>query len=114
MASVAIFSFIAVLLAAAVLYLMRNQKVACWLLVPFPAFLCLAILRDLSGGIPKLGQSAFESDQKELLYCFFFLAMSLTAALRPRWPWLFWFAWVVNAFACALLVFLAYFWKAFS
>lgn len=105
---------IAFLLAAAALHVMRSRRAAAWLLVVFPATLCAGILWDLSKGAANLGQGAFEGDQKQLVYCLFFLAVSLTAALCPKWPWLFWIAWLLDASVCGILVYMAYFWKVFS
>ncbi len=114
MASLFVLVLIALLLAAAALHLMRSRNLAAWLLVVFPATLCAGIMRDLSKGAANLGQGAFEDDQKQLVYCFFFLAVSLTAALCPKWPWLFRIAWLLDASVCGILVYLAYFWKVFN
>ncbi|MFZ0746993.1 MAG: hypothetical protein WAM85_21495 [Terracidiphilus sp.] len=114
MASLVVPILIGLLVAVAVLHVILNRKLAAWLLVLFPASLCGAALADLSRGAEKLGQTAYESDQKQLVYCFFLLALSLTAALRPKWLWLFWIAWVADALVCGIFVYLACFWKAFS
>ena len=114
MSSLLVPVLIALLVAAAVLHVMRSHRVAAWLLVTFPAALCAGIVLDLSKGAAALGQGAFEGDQKQLVYCFFFLALSLTAALCPKWPWLFRLAWVIDASVCGILVYLAYFWKVFN
>ncbi|HLY41644.1 MAG TPA: hypothetical protein VKR52_10535 [Terracidiphilus sp.] len=114
MASFAVSFFVALLVAAVALRVMRNRTVACWLLVLFPALFCALLLKDLAGGMARLGQAAFESDQKQLLYSFFLLALSLTSALRSNWAWLFWIAWIFNAAVCGILVYLEFFWKVFS
>jgi len=114
MASFAVVLFVALLVGAVALYVMRNRKIACWLLVLFPAFTCALLLKDLAGGMARLGQAAFEGDQKQLFYAFFLLALSLTSALRSNWTWLFWISWIVNAALCGVLVYLEFFWKLFS
>jgi hypothetical protein len=103
-----------VLLAAAILQGMRKRVLACWLLAPFPALMCIGILRDLARGPGQLGQGAFASDQKQLALCAVLLGMSLLPALRPvRW-WLFWVAWLLNAAVMGVLIYLVFFWKVFS
>jgi hypothetical protein len=72
-----------VLLVAAVLQGMGKRVLACWLLAPFPALMCIGILRDLARGPGRLGEGAFGSDQKQLVYCAVLLGMSLLSALPP-------------------------------
>src|SRR5208337_4453540 len=91
---------------AAILHTTGKRVFGCWLLALFPASTCIAILYDLSRGSARIGLGAFESDQKQLLFCLVLLALSLFAALRPKWPWLFWIAWIPAAFVCAGLVYL--------
>jgi hypothetical protein len=105
---------VVLLLVCAVLFFTRLRKLGCWLLVIFPAALCAALLRDLAKGAQKLGEASYQSDLKTLLPLVGFLAITLFAALRPRWGWVFWIAWILNALVCALVVFLTYFWKVFS
>lgn len=101
-------------IVAAVLHITGKRAVGCWLLAIFPASACAAALYDLSLGSTRIGLAAFESDQKQLVFCVLLLALTLFAALRPRWPWLFWIAWMPNLCVCAVLVYLAFFWKVFS
>lgn len=112
----AIFCWFAVILvfACAVLRFMRRKTLACWLLFIFPAALSIGILGDLAHGVAKLGQASYNSDLRTLPYLLGFLGITLLAALRPRWGWLFWIAWVFSAFICGIVVFLTYFWKVFS
>ena len=105
---------IAVLLAAAALQLRGRRRVACWLLAVFPGFACIAYLRDLAQGSQRIGLAAFQSDQKQFGAALVLLAISVVAALRPQWRWLFWLEWIFNAIACGVLVYLVFFWKAFS
>lgn len=105
---------IALLLVCAVLFFTPLRKLGCWLLVIFPASLCLGLVIDLAKGAQKLGEASYQSDLKTLLPLVGFLAVALFAALRPRWGWLFWIAWVLSALVCAVIVFLTYFWKIFS
>jgi hypothetical protein len=105
---------IALLLAAAALHITGRPRVAGWLLVVFPAFLCLAYLRDLAKGPRILGVAPFQSDQKQLVVAFFMLAVSIFAAFRTRWRWLFWLEWLLNGIACGMLVYIVFFWKVFS
>jgi hypothetical protein len=105
---------VALLIVAAVLQLMGWRRFSCWPLALFPASICVAALLDLSHGAAKIGAGAYASDQKQLPYCLAFLVLSVVPALRPQWNWLFWVAWVFNAFVCAFLVYVAFFWKVFS
>ena len=115
MASLLVPVLIALLVAAAALHVMRSRQAR---RVAARAFFLPPFAPALSWTSPKapraLGQGAFEGDQKQLVYCFFFLALSLTAALCPKWPWLFRIAWVIDAWVCGILVYLAYFWKVFN
>jgi hypothetical protein len=104
---------IALLLAAAALQLRGKRSLSCWLLVVFPGFLCLAYLHDLAKGPRVLGLGAFQSDQKQLIVALFMLAVSIFAALRPQWRWLFWTEWFLNGMVCGMLVYLVFFWKVF-
>src|SRR5271166_4763168 len=90
--------------AAAVFHLLGRRVPGCWLLALFPAALCCGALVDLSGGARQIGQAAFESDKRQLPFFLFLLALSLLAAIRPRWPLLFWAAWVISACICAIMV----------
>jgi hypothetical protein len=105
---------IALLLAAAALQFMGRPRVSCWLLVIFPAFLCLAYLRELMQGPQRLGLAAYSSDQEQIIVALGMLAFSIFVAFRTRWPWLFWLEWVLNGIACGMLVYLIFFWKVFS
>ena len=114
MASFIVPVIIALLVATAVLHVMRKRRFAPWLLVLFPVCVCIAILKDLAGGAARIGTAAFTDDQKQLVYFLGLLAMSLLAAVRPKWLWLFWIVWLLDALVCSVFVYLAYFWKVFS
>ena len=105
---------IALVLASAVLHFTHLRKAACWLLVLLPAALCIGLATDLAKGAQKLGQASYQSDLKTLLPLVGFLAITVFAALRPKWGWVFWIAWLFSAVICAVVVFLTYFWKVFS
>jgi hypothetical protein len=105
---------IALLLAAAALHLRGLRRLGCWLLAVFPAFACIAYLRDLLQGAQHLGLAAYQGDRKQLGAALALLAMSALAALRPQWRWLFWIEWIFNGIACGVLVYLVFFWKVFS
>jgi len=105
---------IVLLLAAAALQLVGRRRIACWLLAVFPGFACVAYLRDLAQGAQRLGLAAYQSDQKQFGAALVLLAISVFAALRPQWRWLFWLEWIFNAIACGVLVYLVFFWKVFS
>jgi O-antigen/teichoic acid export membrane protein len=102
------------LLASAAFQLQGRRRVACWLLAVFPGFACIAYLRDLAQGSQRMGLAALQSDQKQFGAALVLLAISVVAALRPQWRWLFWLEWIFNAIACGVLVYLVFFWKAFS
>ena len=114
MASLVVPFVIALLIAIAVMHATGRRAFACWLLVIFPAALCGACLVDLARGPAQLGEAAFKSDQKQLLYCLALLAMNLLAALRAKSSWLFWVSWLLDAAVCGILVYLVFFWKVFS
>lgn len=104
-----------VLLAVcAVLNFTRKRVLGGWLLVLFPAAICLALLVDLGSGPTRLGEASFHSDLRALPYTIAFLAVGFLAAFRPNWRWLFWILWLVSAVICAVMVYLVFFWKVFS
>jgi hypothetical protein len=105
---------IVLLIGTAILQLTGRRRLSCWLLGLIPASLCAACLVDIGHGAAKIGESAYQGDEKQLLYCLCFLLLSVVAALRPHWRWLFWIAWAFNALICGVLVYLAFFWKVFS
>src|SRR5208337_1527220 len=105
---------VVLLLAAAALHGKGKRVLGCLLLTPFSAFNLTAILLDTSRGAAKLGLGASESDKRQLLYCIALFAVTLLAALRPKWPWLFWIAWLLNCFVCAILFYMTFLWKVFS
>jgi hypothetical protein len=105
---------IILLIGTGTFQLMGKRGLSCWLLALFPASLCIVAVADISRGAAKIGEGAFESDQKQLVYCLSFLALSVLAALRSQWRWLFWTAWAFNALVCGMLVYLVFFWKVFS
>ena len=111
-----LFCWFAVLLliVCAVLNFTRRRALSCWLLVLFPAVFCFALLFDISHGVQKLGQASYHSDLRALPYALAFLAITLLAAFRPNWRWLFWTIWLVSALICAVIVYLTFFWKVFS
>ena len=105
---------IILLVVCAVLFFTRLRRFGCWLLVLLPASLSIGLLMDLAKGTQKLGEAGYRSDLKTLLPLLGYLAVALFAALRPKWSWVFWIAWVLSALICAVIVFLTYFWKVFS
>jgi hypothetical protein len=105
---------IILLLLCAVLRFTRWRTSSGWLLVLFPAILCIGILVDLSHGVQKLGQGGYNTDLRTLPYFLGLLAVVVLAALRPKWGWLFWIIWLLNALFCAGVVYLTFFWKVFS
>jgi hypothetical protein len=108
------FAVILVLACAVLHFIARFRKLACWLLVLFPAVLCCGILLDLAHGMQKLGQAGYSTDIRTLPYFAGLLVVTLLAAIRPKSGWLFWIVWTFNLLFCALVVFLTYFWKMFS
>jgi hypothetical protein len=105
---------VVILLVAAGFRLAGKARLSCWLLVVFPAFLCLAYVRDLILGPVRLGASAYQSDQMQLLVALGMVAVSVFAAFRPQWRWLFWLEWFLNGIVCGMLIYLVFFWKIFS
>jgi hypothetical protein len=106
----AIFCWLAVVLvlACAVLHFTRWRKLASWLLVIFPAALCAGLWLDLSHDSLKPGQPGYHFDLAALPYLFGFLVVTVIAALRPRWRWIFWILWAVSALISVLLVFFTF------
>ena len=104
---------VALLLAAAGLALSSRPRAACWVMVVFPGFLCLAYARDLALGPARLGQAAYASDQKQLLVALAMVGVSVFAVFRTRWRWLFWLEWCLNAIVCGMLIYLVFFFKVF-
>jgi hypothetical protein len=102
------------LLAAAAFHLRGRRRLSCWLLAAFPAFACIAYLRDLALGSARIGLAAYRSDRKQFGAALAMLAVSALAALRPQWRWLFWLEWLFSALACGVLIYLVFFWKVFS
>ena len=107
-------SAIALLIVCMVLQFTARRALGCWLLVLFPSALCAGVLLDLAHGAAKLGTAAFSTDLRTMPYLVAFLALSIFAALRPNWRWLFWIVWLISAALCTIAVFLTYFWKVFS
>jgi hypothetical protein len=105
---------IVLILAAAALHAAGKRIAGCWLLVLLPASLCGWILHDLSLGAKRLGEAAVEGDRHALAFLLFWLSLSLIAALRPSWRWLFWIAWTLDAFVCGILIYMVFFWKVFG
>lgn len=105
---------VVLLLVCAGLSFTSKRSLGGWLLVLFPAALCLGLLRDLARGAQKLGQAGYDSDLTGLLPLFGFLILALLAAFRPNWRWLFWSTWFFAALFCAVTVYLTFFWKMFS
>jgi hypothetical protein len=104
----------ALLVICAVLQFSRKRILGCWLLVLIPAMVAAALLVDLSHGPRSLGEASYHSDLKGLLPSLVFLAVTLLAALRPSWRWLFWISWLVCAVLLSIAVYLAFFWHVFS
>lgn len=114
MATLIASAVVVLLIAAAASRSKGKLALGCWLLVPFPVFNLVAILVELSRGSAKLGMGAFETDSRQLWYCIAVFVITLLAALRPKWPWLFWIAWSLNAFFGAILFYATFFWKVFN
>jgi hypothetical protein len=105
---------IVLLVACAVLEFTRWRVIGTWLLVLFPASLCGALLLDIAHGVSKLGQAAYNTDLRTLPVLLSFLVISVVAALRPGWRWLFWIEWLIGAVLCSTAVYLTFFWHVFS
>lgn len=105
---------IILLLGCAILFFTPFRKVGCWLMVLFPLSLDVGILLDLAHGVQKLGQAGYNSDERILPVFLGLLILTVISAMRPRWWWLFWICWLLNAICCAIAVFLTFFWKVFS
>jgi hypothetical protein len=105
---------ITILLAAAALQLAGRPRLGCWLLVVFPGFLSLAYVRDLMLGAQRIGLAVYESDKKQVLVALCMTAVSVFAAFRSEWRWLFWLEWFLNGMVCGMLVYLVFFWKVFQ
>jgi hypothetical protein len=114
MQSLAVFFAIALLITTAILNLIGKRVLSCWLLALFPAAICAGTLIDLSLGVRYLGQASFDTDVRTIPSALALLAVTVLAALRSRWRWLFWIAWLANALICGVVVYLAFFWKVFS
>jgi hypothetical protein len=114
MAAVFCWSAIILLLACAGLFFTPFRRVGGWLMVLFPLSLDTGILLDMAHGVQKLGQSGYKSDERILPVFLILLMITIVAAIRPRWWWLFWISWLLNALFCAIAVFLTFFWKVFS
>jgi hypothetical protein len=102
------------LVVCAVLFFTPLRKLGCWLMAIFPAALCAGLIKELAKGAKSVGEASYRSDLMVLVPLLGFIAIAVFAALRPRWGWLFWIGWLLNALVCALIVFLTYFWKVFS
>ncbi|MGA9585223.1 MAG: hypothetical protein WBQ95_07840 [Terracidiphilus sp.] len=105
---------IVLLVTCAILEFTRWRIIGTWLLVLFPAALCVSLSLDLAHGVTKLGQAAYNSDLRTLPYLLAFLAIAVVAAMRPGWRWLFWIEWAVGALFCSIAVYLTFFWHVFS
>lgn len=114
MAKSIILLLIVLLVVSAAFQLAGKRRIACWLQVLFAAFLLGGALLDLSRGVTALGTAGYSSDITQIEYFVVLLALSVFAAIRLQWRWLYWSAWVFNALVCALFVYLAFFWKVFS
>ena len=112
----ALFCWFAIILlvACAVLEFTRWRVVGTWLLVLFPAALCIGLLVDLAHGERNLGEASYKSDLRTLPFLLGFLAVAVLAALRPGWRWLFWIEWILGALFCSIAVYLTFFWHVFS
>ncbi|WP_348264095.1 hypothetical protein P8935_06060 [Telmatobacter sp. DSM 110680] len=105
---------ITLLVACAILEFTQWRVIGTRLLILFPAVLCLSLLLDLSHGVTKLGQAAYNSDLRTLPILLIFLAIAILAALRSAWRWLFWIVWLIGAALCSIAIYLTFFWKVFS
>ena len=109
-----VLTIVIALVAAAAFHATGHRVPSCWLLVFSAASLCVGILRDFSLGVRQIGHAAIQNDRNQLAFCLVLLVLSLLAALRLSWPWLFWIAWTLNALVCAVLLYMVLFWKVFS
>jgi len=109
-ASVALVS----LLIAIVYQFLGKLRASCLLLLVFPVVLSTVALLSYSNGAGRSPGTDIRSDQNMAIFCIGLLVLSALAALRPRWRWLFWLAWLPNAIACGTLVYLVLFWHVFS
>ena len=104
-----------VLLAGSCFLRINGERIwSGWLLAICPLIMCGAILLDFSHGGGRLGQAAIEDDRKRLEYCLGLLVLSVVAAMRPNWSWLFWFVWILQTLIAAILVYIVLFWKVFQ
>lgn len=114
MSSVLLLIWILVLVAAPILRVAHRPASAGWLLTALPAAASLASLEDLARGAAAVGESTFQSAEKQLGFFLLLLFVTVLAAFRAQIRWLFWAAWLMNAVVCAVVVYLALFWKVFA
>lgn len=114
MSSVLLLIWILVLVAAPILRAARRSASSGWLLTALPAAASLASIEDLLRGAAAVGEGAFESAEKQLGFFLLLLFVTVLAAFRQQTRWLFWAAWLMNAAVCAIVVYLALFWKVFA
>jgi hypothetical protein len=112
--SVLLLIWILVLIAAPILRAVRRPTPASWLLTALPAAASLASFEDLARGAAAVGEGTFESAEKQLVLFLLLLFVTVLAAFRTQTRWLFWAAWLMNAVVCALVVYMALFWKVFA
>jgi uncharacterized transporter YbjL len=108
-----VISIVVLVIVAAVLHAAGKRRMGCWMLVLVSVTCCVGILQNLSLGVRRLGQGTIDNDHNQLAFCLFLLAVGLLAAFRPRLHWLFWVAWLLNAFICSILLYMIFFWKVF-
>ncbi len=114
MATLFVLLFVALLLAAAALQLMRRRVWAAALVTVGPVGIVLTLIADLSRGVQHIGQAAYNANERQLVVSLPLLALCALALWRPNWQWLFWILWLLNVLIAACAVYLTFFWKVFS
>ena len=98
----------------AALHSAGKRKLCSWLLMLFLAIGCGAACLDLLHGTRVIGEAVFESDTKPLAFLSTLLLLRLVAALRSNCRWILWLAPAGNATVRGILIYFAFFWRAFS
>ena len=114
MAAVLVIAFVLLVLIAALLRLRGRRRLSSWLLAGVSVVPCVFAAADLARGASRIGQSAYQSEWKQLGFFLVIPVLCLVSASSPRRGWLFWPAWILAVLACAGLVYLAFFWKVFA
>ncbi len=114
MGELSVLLFVALLVTAAVLQLMRRRVWAAALVTVGPVGIVLSLVADLARGEQHIGLAAYNADERQLVVSLPLLALCALALWRPSWRWLFWIVWLLNALIAVGLIYLAFFWKVFS